>query len=65
MSTGGAGRSQSAALFNVSKKQEESSEQPNSKGKRSDTNPTDLLDKISNFNFKRIERAIKINEEVT
>ena len=47
MSTGGAGRSQSAAFFNVSKRQEESSEQPNSKGKRKDTNPTVLVDQIS------------------
>ena len=47
MSAGGTRRSQSATFFNVSRKQGETLEQPNSKRKREDTNPTVLVDQTS------------------
>ena len=47
MSAGETRRSQSATCFNVSRKQGETLEQPNSKRKREDTNATVLFDQTS------------------
>ena len=47
MSAGGTRRSQSVTFFNVSRKQGETLEQPNSKRKREDTNPTVSVDQTS------------------